>query len=468
MAEQMEKYLKEQTEALLIPTIQEFIKIPNQSRAFDPEWQTNKLNERVCDFAIEFANKLNIENFTIEKIEEKERTPVVLAIAEMKDAPTILMYGHLDKQPPLTDEWTDGLKPYEPTIKGDKLYGRGGADDGYAFFTSALILKALQLSKLQTARVVLFFETDEESGSKDLVYFLEKNEAKIGKPDLVICLDSGCVDYEHLCMTTTLRGVCNFTLKVEVTDKGVHSGSASGIIPDSFRIGRKLLEQFEVSENGKLLVEEFYVNVPEDKYKQAFDLVNELGGKIDWKFPFLDGVKPTVEDTFKQYMNRCWMPQLTLISMDGVPNIANAGNVLRPFTTFGFSLRLPPTLDSTKAKKLVEEFFLKVAKPYNAHVTVDVKGSGQGFNCPTYDAKLKANIEEAAKNGFGKSALYYGEGGSIPFINELNAKFPKSQFIVTGVLGPESNAHGPNEFLHLPYLRKIVLSLAHIVKNYKL
>lgn len=470
MADPMEEFLTQNFDNL-VKTITDFVKIENQSRSFDPDWATNGKNLEVCKFAVKYAESLKLEDFTIEILEEKpeeKRTPVVLAIADKKNAPTILMYGHLDKQPPLTEQWTDGLKPYVPEIRGDRLYGRGSADDGYAFFTSSLILKALQINKLQDARVVLFFETDEESGSKDLVYFLEKNAEKIGVPDLVICLDSGCVDYDHLCITTTLRGVTNFSLKVEVTKEGVHSGASSGIIPDSFRIGRKILEQLEVSENGQLLIPDLYVNIPDDKYKQAFDLVNEMGGKIEWKFPFLDGVKPTVEDTFKQYLNRNWHPQLTLIGMDGVPNIINAGNVLRPWTNFGLSLRLPPTLSGEKAKTLIENFFQKVAKPYNAKVTIDFKGVGQGFNCPTYDPKLKANIEESAKNGFGKSVLYYGEGGSIPFINELNAKFPKSQFIVTGVLGPESNAHGPNEFLHIPYLKKIMFALAHILKNYKL
>lgn len=468
MSSDLDKFLQEKIDSLLIPTITDFIKIENQSRAFDPNWETNGLNDKVCDYAIEYAKKLEIEGLKIEKITEKGRTPVVLAIIDKKDAPTILLYGHLDKQPPLTEQWTNGLKPYVPEIRDGKLYGRGGADDGYAFFTSALIIKALQTFKELNSRIVLYFETDEESGSKDLVYYLNQRQAEIGNPDLVICLDSGCCDYDHFCLTTTLRGVTNFTLKVEVTKEGVHSGAASGIIPDSFRIGRKIIEQFEVSDNGQLLVDDFYVNIPEDKYKQAYDLIKEMGGHIDWKFPFLPGVKPTAEDGFKQYMNRIWMPQLTLISMDGVPNIANAGNVLRPYTTFGFSLRLPPTLPTEKAKKALEDFFEKVAKPYNAKVTLNILGLGQGFNAPTLESKLKQNIEETSLKTYQKPTLYYGEGGSIPFINELNAKYPKSQFIVTGVLGPESNAHGPNEFLHLGYLRKLVMTLAHIVKNYKL
>jgi len=464
----IETWIKEQIDKTLIPTLQDYVRIPNQSRAFDPDWQTDGMNLKVCEFAKKFAEAQQLENFTVEIIQEEGRTPCVLAILnDSSDSSNILMYGHLDKQPPLTDQWSPGLHPYDPVIKEDKLYGRGAADDGYAFFSSVLLLKGLQTFKATLGRVVLFFETDEESGSKDLVYFLEKSEQKVKTPDLVICLDSGCCDYDHWCLTTTLRGVMNFNMKVEVTKEGVHSGMASGIIPDSFRIGRKLLEQFESSENGQVFIQDLYVNIPDDKYKQAFDLIQEMGGKIDWKFPFLPGVKPTVEDGFKQYMNRIWMPQMTLIGMEGVPNVSNAGNVLRPYTTFGISVRLPPTLDKEKAKEAVTAFFNKVAKPYNAVVTIDFKGVGQGFNSPTFDPALKQVIDTAGEKAFGKPVLCYGEGGSIPFINELNSKYPKSQFIVTGVLGPESNAHGPDEFLHIPYLKKLACTLAGVIQNYK-
>lgn len=465
----IEEYLTEQIQTDLIPTIKEFIKIPNQSRNYDPEWETNKLNDTVCDFAIAYAKKIGVATTSLVKITEEKRTPCVLLISEPKTpGPTILMYGHLDKQPPMTEQWTDGLTPYDPIERDGKLYGRGSADDGYAFFTSALILKALQQYDLQTSKVVLFFETDEESGSKDLVYFLDKHKEEIGVPDLVICLDSGCADYDHMCMTTTLRGVFNFKVKVEVLKNGVHSGMGSGIIPDSFRIGRKIIDQLEVSDNGQLLIDELYVNVPEDKYKQAYDLVQSVGGKIDWQFPFLEGVHPTVEDGFRQYMNRIWMPQLTLVGVEGIPEIKNAGNVLRPSTTFGFSLRLPPTLNQDKAKALIQDFFEnKIQRPYNAKVELEIIAIGQGFNAPQPDPLLVDTIQEAAKLHFKNPALFYGEGGSIPFINELYEKYPKSQFIVTGVLGPMSNAHGPNEFLHLDYLRRLTLTLAHILKIYK-
>lgn len=461
----MYDWIAEQVDTNLTPTIADFIRIPNQSRAFDPEWATNGLQQKACNFCIDWAKKLDIEGLTLELIEEKGRTPVVLGIVEAADKPTVLMYGHIDKQPPLTDDWAEGLHPHEPVIKDGKMYGRGGADDGYAFFASLLIIKALQKFKMPHNRIVFYFETDEETGSADLIHYLVQRKEQIGKPSLVICLDSGCCDYEHMCLTTTLRGCYNFQLRLDVGKEGVHSGSSSGILPDSFRILRELLEQFENSKTGKL-PSDLYVNIPSDKYEQAYELIKEMNGKIDFGFPFVEGVEPVEQDGFKQYLNRIWHPTLTITGVDGVPNLKSAGNVLRPYTTFGCSLRLPPSLPKEDAMNFVKKFFQNAKTVHNGKLTFIDTFAGQGFNCPTYESKLKSIIDEAGEQFFNNKVLYYGEGGSIPFINELAQMFPNSQFIVTGVLGPQSNAHGPNEFLHLPYMKKLILSLSKILKGY--
>ena len=461
------KWLNEQMDSNLIPVIEDFIRIPNQSRAFDPEWETNGLQQKACHFCMDWAKKQDVKGLTLELIEEKGRTPVVLGIIEAptKDKPTVLMYGHIDKQPPLLGEWDEGLHPYEPVTRDGKLYGRAGADDGYAFFASLLMIKALQRNGVDHNRVVLYFETDEESGSKDLIYFLKQRQEQIGTPSLVICLDSGCCDYEHLCLTTTLRGVCNFSLKCSLTKEGVHSGSSSGIIPDSFRVLKELIDRFEDPKTGRLPTD-LYVNVPSDKYDQAESLIKEMGGKIDFGFPFLEGVEPMEQDGFKQYMNRIWNPTLTYIGVEGIPDISQCGNVLRPHTTLKLSVRLPPTLKKEKAEEVIKKFFTENKALYNAKVECEIDGVGQGFNSPAFDKKLKALIDEAGKMSFGKESLYYGEGGSIPFINELATMYPDSQFIVTGVLGPQSNAHGPNEFLHLPFMKKLIVSLTRVLEGY--
>lgn len=461
----MFEWIEKQVDENLIPTIADFVRIPNQSRAFDPEWNTNGLQQKACHFCLDWAKKLDIKGLTLELIEEEGRTPVVLGILDSPNKPTVLMYGHIDKQPPLTKDWAEGLHPYEPVIRDGKMYGRGSADDGYAFFSSLLIAKALQQFGVPHNRMVFYFETDEESGSNDLLYYLEKRKEQIGEPSLIICLDSGCSDYEHMCVTTTLRGNFVFRLKAQVCNEGLHSGDASGIVPDSFRILRDVMHDFEDSKTGRL-PSELYVNIPNDKYTQAADFIKDLGGKFDLKFPYTENTKPVESDAFKQYINRIWNPSLTLTGMDGVPRIDNAGNVLRPYTLLQYSLRLPPTLNKNDALNFMKSYFEKVNPPHDAKLTFELVRAGQGFSCPEYKPDIQACINEASEKFFGSKPFYYGEGGSIPFINELYVKYPKSQFIITGVLGPESNAHGPNEFLHLGYLKKIVMSLASILEGY--
>lgn len=311
---------------------------------------------------------------------------------------------------------------------------------------------------------MLFFETDEESGSKDIVYFLEKNKSKVGNVDYVFCLDSGCVDYEHFCLTTTLRGNLKFKVKVEVGKEGVHSGMGSGNIPDSFRIGREIIDRFENTKNGEVLPE-LYVDIPEDKYQQAFNLVKAKGGSIDFKLPFSEGVTPIGKTGFQNYLDRIWRPQLTLIGMDGVPSIDNCGNVLRPSTTFAFSLRLPPTLPIESAKKTVREFFEKEKALQGALVEYNVVNGGQGFSTKQFKEEDLNKLNDCALEIFKTPVLFMGEGGSIPFLNEFQGFFPEAMFLVAGVLGPESNAHSPNEFLHLDYLEKLVLTIARFIEE---
>ena len=469
----LEKTLRQMTKDDLIPAISEFIEIPNQSRLFDPEWDTNGLQEKACQLAIDFAKKQDIQNMTIDFIQEKGKTPALLAIIEPFNAgkpvpeslnKTVLMYGHIDKQPPLHGKWSEGLGPHTPVIRDGKLYGRGGNDDGYAWFSCVLIAKALQQNKLPHNRMVLFFETDEESGSRDLMYYLEKLKDKIGKPSLIFCLDSGTTDYEHMCLTTTLRGLVVFKLRVDVLDYGVHSGSSSGVVPSSYRILGDILQQFEDSGNGDV-PPEFYVDIPEDNYKQAMDLIKAKGGRIDFEFPTIDGLQTMGSSGFQDYINRIWKPQLSITGIDGLPPCSKAGSVLLPFSEVTCSMRLPPSKDAREAKRQVAEFFSKVEVPHNAKFTYDVFKAGTGFMCPRYSESVLKVINECGAQTFEKPVLYYGEGGSIPFLNDIKNTFPGAQFVVTGVLGPKSNAHGPDEMLHLGYLENLVVSIGKIMRE---
>jgi acetylornithine deacetylase/succinyl-diaminopimelate desuccinylase-like protein len=469
----MEKWLRQKTKEELIPAICEFIKIPNQSRLFDAEWATNGLQEKACQFAIDFANSQKLKGFSIQFIQEEGKTPALLGIVDpfagsgevTEDLKkTILMYGHIDKQPPLNGKWSEGLGPHTPVIKDGKLYGRGGNDDGYAWFSCVLMAKALQENNLPHNRLVFFFETDEESGSRDLMYYLNKFKAKIGVPSLIFCLDSGTTDYEHMCLTTTLRGLVCFKLRVDVLKQGLHSGSSSGVVPSSFRIMRNILEQFENSNNGNLPAE-LYVDIPKDKYQQAQELIENKGGKIDFKFPMVEGMDSMGNTGFQDYINRIWKPQLSITGIDGLPSCSTAGNVLLPYTQVCCSLRIPPSKNSKEAKEQIENFFSKVKVPHNAKFSYNVYKSGTGFECPSYSKSVLEVINKAGNETFDKPVLYYGEGGSIPFLNDIKNVFPKAQFIVTGVLGPESNAHGPDEMLHLGFLENLVVTMGKILRD---
>lgn len=469
----MEKWLREKTKSDLIPAICEFIKIPNQSRLYDEEWATNGLQEKACQFAMDFASSQKLKGLSMTFIQEEGKTPALLGIVEpfagsgKVDASlekTILMYGHIDKQPPLHGKWSEGLGPHTPVIRDGKLYGRGGNDDGYAWFSCVLMAKALQENNIPHNRLVFFFETDEESGSQDLMYYLTKYKKTIGEPSLIFCLDSGTTDYQHMCLTTSLRGVICFKLRVDVMTQGMHSGSSSGVVPSSFRIMRNILEQFEKSHNGDL-PPELYVDIPADNYKQAKDLIDLKGGKIDFKFPMVEGLDSMGHTGFQDYINRIWKPQLSITGIDGLPSNSKAGNVLLPFTEVNCSLRLPPSKCAEEAKKDIAAFFDKVSVPHNAKFSCDIFKGGSGFLCPSYTESFLEVINKSGQETFGEPVLYYGEGGSIPFLNDIKNVFPKAQFIVTGVLGPESNAHGPDEMLHLGFLENLVVAMAKILRD---
>ena len=470
----MEKWLSQKVKENLIPTIADFIKIPNQSSDFDPEWETNGLQKQACEFCMNWAEKREVKGLKMEYIKEEGRTPVVLveidafAGSKGKITPqlekTILMYGHIDKQPPLTDQWSEGLGPWTPVIKNNRLYGRGGVDDGYAFFTCIMIVKALQQFDIPHNRMIIFFETDEESGSKDLVYFLNKLKDRIREPSVVFCLDSGCVDYKHMCLTSTLRGVVNFTIRVDVVEQGLHSGDSSGVAPGSFRILRNILDQFEDSSTGRV-ISDFWVDIPADKYLQASELIDIFDGEIDFKFPLVKGCEKMGSSGLENYLNRIWRPMLSITGIDGVPSISTAGNVLRPYTEVKCSLRLPPSLKKPQVQAALQKFFENVKVPHNAKVSHKIETIGCGFECPPFEKKFMQVIRNSGGEAFKNPVLFFGEGGSIPFLNDLKNSFPKSQFIVTGLIGPEANAHGPDEMLELEAFENLVIAMAKILRD---
>jgi acetylornithine deacetylase/succinyl-diaminopimelate desuccinylase-like protein len=450
----------------IVPELVEYIKIPNKSPAFDPQWAEHGYMEDAVRLMEAWARKkiAGLPGATLEVVRLPGRTPLICIEIPGQGAETVLLYGHLDKQPEMTG-WAEDLGPWKPVLKGDKLYGRGGADDGYAMFGALAAILALREQKLPHARCVILIEACEESGSYDLPYYVDHLAAKIGKPSLVICLDSGCGNYDQLWLTTSLRGLMAGDLKVQVLTEGVHSGDASGVVPSSFRVMRQLMSRIEDEKTGRILLKDLWVDIPADRQAQAKRAAEILGDEVWTKFPFVDGMKPVEGDVAELILNRTWRPQLATVGMDGIPAIANAGNVLRPFTTAKLSVRVPPTLDAAAAAQVVKKA-LEADPPYGAKVSFDNAGGESGWNAPALAAWLEQSVERASQAAWGKPVAMMGEGGSIPFMGMLGEKFPAAQFLITGVLGPHSNAHGPNEFLHIPTGEKVTETVAMVLVDH--
>src|SRR6266481_4911612 len=361
--------------------------------------------------------------------------------------------------------WTEGYGPWTPRLDGDKLFGRGGADDGYAMFGALTALAGLREQGVPHSRCVIVIEACEESGSYDLPFYIDHLAARIGRPSLVICLDSGCGNYEQLWMTTSLRGIAAGTLSVEVLEEGVHSGDASGVLPSSFRIVRQLLSRLEDEATGAVIPNSLYAQIPAERLDQAKRAAAALGDAVYTKFPFVPGTRPMSDDLIELVLNRTWRPQLAVIGIDGLPQPGDAGNVLLPYTMAKLSLRLPPTLDAEAAGATVQKLF-EENPPAGARVEFQRQSFATGWNAPALAPWLEKSLARASEAAFGAPPAYMGEGGSIPFMAMLGERFPQAQFVVTGVLGPHSNAHGPNEFLHIPTGRRVTQVIAQILADH--
>ncbi len=469
MAELSQPALRKFTDAIwndeIVPTLVDYIAIPNKSPSFEPNWQETGHMETAVDLFVAWANarldRLPGATLTVERL--PNRTPLIFIDVPggAKDGDTVLLYGHLDKQPEMTG-WAEGKGPWVPVLEGDKLYGRGGADDGYAMFGALGALMALKAQNVPHARAVVVIEASEESGSPDLPFYMDALAERIGKVSLVVCLDSGCGDYDRLWVTTSLRGMVGGTLRVDVLEEGVHSGDASGVVPSSFRIMRQVLARLEDINTGEVIVDELKTPIPAERVQQAKVAAQALGDQVYAKFPFVPGMKPNGTDLAELILNRTWRPALSVTGLAGAPEPVNAGNVLRPFTEAKLSMRVPPTTDAKKASAKMKQV-LESDPPYGARITYEGEKEGSGWNAPTTARWLAAALDDASHASFGQTAAFMGEGGSIPFMGMLGEKFPEAQFVITGVLGPHSNAHGPNEFLHIPTGKRVTEVVARVL-----
>ena len=449
----------------IVPTLIEYIKIPNKSPSFDPDWEKHGHMDRVLDLAVKWTEKNKPDGSVITIKKSPGRTPLLLLdIPGTKDG-NILMYGHLDKQPEM-EGWNEDLGPWKPVIKDEKLYGRGGADDGYALFASVASIKALKEQNIDHPRILVLIEFSEESGSPDLPHYMDLCADIIGAPNLVICLDSGAGDYKRFWTTTSLRGLIGLKMKVEVLREGVHSGGASGHVPSSFRIARSLLSRLEDEKTGEILIDELNTEIPDYRIEETKNLVSILNNEVVEEFPWKDNMKPSTNDNVEGVLRRTWKPAVSIVGVDGMPSTANAGNVLRPYTTLQLSMRIPPTANAKNAVQAMKKTLSKNI-PYDATVELQFEKAGEGWNAPESKPWLLEAIDKASKEYFGQMACSMGEGGSIPFMGMLGKQFPEAQFVITGVLGPQSNAHGPNEFLHIPFAKRLTCCISCIIADYK-
>jgi acetylornithine deacetylase/succinyl-diaminopimelate desuccinylase-like protein len=453
----------------IVPALTDYIAVPAKSPAFDPDWAEHGLIERVVRDAASWVESRRVPGLRLEVVRLPGRTPVIffeIPATKAGSTDTVLLYGHLDKQPEFNG-WRRDLGPWTPKLENGLLYGRGGADDGYAVYAAVSAIEALKAQGLPHPRCVGLIETCEESGSGDLPHYLEALKPRLGQVALVVCLDSGAGNYDQLWLTTSLRGMASGTLKVEILTEGVHSGDASGLVPSSFRILRHVLDRLEDSASGRLLPASLHAEIPAARIEQARATAAILGDEVWKRYPWACGADgavslPTTDDPVEALLARTWKPTLSVTGVDGFPALRDAGNVLRPYTAFKLSLRLPPTVDAPAAVQQVKRL-LEDNAPYNARVTFHSDGGASGWDAPALAPWLERAMNEASLAHYGAPLGFIGQGGTIPLMSLLQQGFPAAQMMVCGVLGPKSNAHGPNEFLHVGYGKKLTAAVAQVI-----
>ena len=445
----------------LLREMEGFIRIPAKSPHFDENWAENGYLEEAVAHAERWCRETAPADASIEVIRLPGRTPLLLVDIPGTVDGTIVLYGHLDKQPEVTG-WSDGYGPWTPVLAGDRLYGRGSADDGYAIYASLTAVSAVHEQGADHARCVLLIETCEESGSYDLPHYIDHLRDRLGQPDLVVCLDSGCGNYDQMWCTTSLRGMAAGTLRVETLTQGVHSGDAGGVVPSSFRIARHLLERLEDSADGRIIPSQFNTTIPDERRTQAQASAKVIGPTLKSRFPFAGDTQAEEQDLAELVLNRSWRPALEITGANGIPAVAEAGNVLRPYTELKLALRLPPTIDGHEATLRLKDL-LEADPPHGARVSFTPDQAASGWHAPPLSPWLAETMDAASRDTFGEPVMYMGEGGTIPFMALLSDAFPKAQFVIAGVLGPQSNAHGPDEFLHVPTARRLTTCVARII-----
>ncbi len=450
-ADRVRQVVKWTWEEAAVPVLASYTGIEALSPAFDPDWEAHGALRQAADLLFEWAVNRPLEGLRARVVAPPGTTPLLVVEVDGSGAP-VLLYGHLDKQPPL-GTWAQGLHPFRARRRGERLFGRGTADDGYALFAAMVAMEAVVAAGASLPPCVVVIEASEESGSPDLAAHLERLELEA--PSLVVCLDSGALTYDRLWRTTSLRGAIGATVTVEVLTEGLHSGLAGGVVPSSFRILRQLLSRIEDEETGDVLLDEARAELP-----PALELPPGVDDVGTW--PTVPGLRLAGRDAPERLSRQAFSAALEVTGLAGAPAPSEAGNVLRPSTSARVSLRLPPTADAPAAARALARR-LADDPPHGARVTVTSEEPVPGWVAPACEPWLDEVVDQASRRYFGHGAARLGVGGSIPFLPALEARFHDAQFLATGVLGPESNAHGPNESLHLPAAKALTGCLAEVL-----
>ncbi len=460
---EIDQWIEEAWRGETLEALKDVIRIPSKSRAFDEDWETHGFLTAVLKKAQTWGRKL-FPNGAFEIIQDPGLTPILFvdipATDEGFERPAFF-YGHFDKQPE-AEGWAAGLGPWEPVVRNGRLYGRGAADDCYSFYASLTAAKALDEFKIARPRVTGLFETDEESGSRDLPFYLEKMREEIGNPAFLGIFDLSVRDYERLWLTQSLRGVVSFTMKVSVLETPVHSGTASGIVPSSFAIVRMLLDRLEDPCTGRVKLREFHAEIPAFHQKGLEEEAALAGDAVFAEFPYKDGTQPRHAAALEALRANAWEPALSILGAEGLPSISSATAVIRPSTAVALSFRVPPGVDAKKALQAAIDA-VTTNVPFNASVEIDNPRAESGFESPELDPWLSEALEELSKEYFGNSFAKTYEGATIGTLGAFRRNFSQSCFLNTGVLGSKEHAHAPNESLDLQYVAKFTQILSKVV-----
>ena len=465
----LKKYVEKQFTTNVLPNLMNFIRIPNLSPFFDPNWDTNGLLLKAANLIVSYANSLNIKNAEINLLQDSPYTPLIfidVPASRPNDQRTVLFYAHYDKQPH-GKGWDEDKSPVDPVIIDGRLYGRGSSDDGYALFSILTVIKACQDYNCPLPRICCIFEGAEESRDTDLKYYFNKLMPVLGQNIVAfIPLDSGCSDYNRLWITNSLRGYMDFDINITTLERESHYGpEASGVIAENLFLLRKIYDGIIDSTNGEFKLEEFKVNeIPQIIQEQMDKEVEVFGDEFIKTIPLYDGVSPLKNDVKELMINNRWKPTINILGVDNCPKKEEGGFGIYPSIKVHLSIRVPPLVDKDKAIESLKNA-LSANTYFGAQVSLGYYEFGEGAVMGNMANRTIKILNTASKEFFGNESIFSGGGGSIPFITYFQSFYPNADILCTGILGADSHEHGPNENLNIDACKKMICVLCYFLSE---